>query len=782
MALPFLVLLVIQAAVSVGVRLLTPKPKDPKPQEFKVPDTREGVAIPVVWGTRKITPTLVWWGNPSINGDKRAEGGGWRYYADLHFVLCHGQLDDVSDILFDEKEPRPKTIQDNGDYLVFMVRNDGLFGGIKQSGGIVGDFHVYLGKPAQAASAMLAAMVGTTLPAYQGVAYIAAQHPYLGTSPVLPSVSVIVARFPNQLGLTGGKHKVNTEDSNPACILYEILTDQRWGLGLSSSQIDIPAFQAAGNTLFAEGLGLSPVLDQQTTARDFIQTLLKYVDGVVYAEPTTGKITFTLARADYIVANLPHFHESNGSQPQLTRPDPSTLNNVVRGTFTDRSSGYVERPDELENLAATSAQGGRKHIIDEDLSWITNASTARLVIARMLNAASFPLGKLSDVFNREAWALRPGSAFRYSSTSLGLVEKVFRVTRPQSGSLDDGRIHVDAVEDIFGIAWTGYPALGASGWVDPLSDVTVLAAQKLVEMPYALLSASERRIMTLGVRGSSVTYGYEVWSDPSGGSSYAQTKVVEGTTPSGTLTALLSYTGTSFIVGSGTDINFLGTITAAALAAGENLVIIDNELIAWQTITDNGDGTWTISGCVRGVADTTPATHSAAARAYFLTAGYGQTADAAYPADLTLAAKLLPWNTRGVLAIGSATAISLTTANRAARPYVPSAVKLNAVSYPTTIVGALTVSWSHRNRLGAWDYSNAGATAAGEAGTTYTLRLYGNADTLLRTYTAIAGTSQVWSTEAADSGGSLNTALRAELEAVVGGVVSHQKYNFATTR
>lgn len=72
-----------------------------------------------------------------------------------------------------------------------------------------------------------------------------------------------------------------------------------------------------------------------------------------------------------------------------------------------------------------------------------------------------------------------------------------------------------------------------------------------------------------------------------------------------------------------------------------------------------------------------------------------------YASDLTLNVKLCPRNSRGVLDLSGATAMSLTTASRVWKPLPPGNVKLNGQPYsswPSVTTGDVTLSWSHRNR------------------------------------------------------------------------------------
>ena len=74
-----------------------------------------------------------------------------------------------------------------------------------------------------------------------------------------------------------------------------------------------------------------------------------------------------------------------------------------------------------------------------------------------------------------------------------------------------------------------------------------------------------------------------------------------------------------------------------------------------------------------------------------------------------------------------------------------------------------------------------------EVGTTYTLRIYGESDTLLREESGLTGTSYTYLTadEETDTGFDpprLNTSLRIELESRRGDLTSMNKWNLIVTR
>jgi hypothetical protein len=143
-----------------------------------------------------------------------------------------------------------------------VVNQPELFGGEDREGGIVGTVDVYHGTQTQLADDYLMAVLGVQLPAYRGVAYAVFRHLYIGTSPYPKPPAFVVRRCPNGLALGGGEENI-AGDANPACMLYDLMTDTRWGLGIPSASIDTASFTDAAATLYDEGLGLSMLLDTQ---------------------------------------------------------------------------------------------------------------------------------------------------------------------------------------------------------------------------------------------------------------------------------------------------------------------------------------------------------------------------------------------------------------------------------------------------------------------------------------------------------------------------------------
>ncbi|OGS01548.1 MAG: hypothetical protein A2V88_02675 [Elusimicrobia bacterium RBG_16_66_12] len=771
--------------------------------------------IPVVWGSVYLNdPNVIWWGNIRVS---RTSGQGLYingpvdvdlYVVGVTAVLCHGPVDPLPTYYWDDKPLTPDAIAYNSILEITTVHKNRSFEliarehfvysvmynqptGYLQFGDI---YHFYRGTNIQEPDPAEVAAVGVPLPPYRGVAYAHLGNVLLGASiqgaPPMQRLAVGVARRPNQLGITPGREQI-ANDANPACMLYEILTDTRWGMALPSTVIDVVSFRAAGEALYAEGTGMSLVVNDQTPGRSLIDDILRHIDASLFTDPATGLLTLKLARNDYVFDDLPVFDKSNVLSVELSRPSWTETKNHVRVKYSGQLGS--ERVAAETNLANVQMRGG---IVSLDVSYpgFTSATTAQRAAARDLKTVSYPFARVALEVNRKAWSVRPGGVFRLTWEPLGIVDLVCRVARVEPGLLTNGTIHIDAVEDAFAVNWTGLPVSGGE-WVDPSQPPLPVAAQRLEESPYALAGGLHRQVLTLGSRGPGLMQGYAVWSDPAGGEEYALTNPQAVLTPMGLLDGVMGYKSTTLKIVAGTDLETLFSITPAVLDSGRNLLLIDNEWIAWQDVVRHGDGTATITGCVRGVMDTAPRRHVEGAHVWFPTSGAGLASQTDYGSDITLAAKLRTINMSKTLPLASAGRVTTTTENRAARPYCPTAVLLNGQSYPKALAGELTVSWQHRNRLGAWSFADAGITGSPEASTTYTVRIYGDGGgygqdwgkvwgrlgSLKHTETGLTGTSYLYpaATEMAENGGNMNTFRRITVEAIVSGLGSRQLYDYA---
>jgi hypothetical protein len=495
--------------------------------------------------------------------------------------------------------------------------------------------------------------------------------------------------------------------------------------------------------------------------------------------PRTGKFVLKLARADYTVSSLLVLDASNILELEsFSRPAESELINQVTVRYRDRSTDK-DAAITVHDLAALELAGGVVSSATVDYPGVANGSLASRVALGDLKQLSVPLAKATLIANRQAANLNIGDVFKFTWAEFGIAQLVMRVVRISYGTLTDGRVRIECVEDIFGLPSASYVSPTPTSWISPLTSPAPVPYRRLAEAPWwsvvkRLVGESATARAELDPQGGFVV---ACASRPSGDSlnvklltrqgsaTYAEVETM-GFTPNATVTNAIDEQATVLAIGNGQDLDVVKLDTIAYL---------DNEIVAVKAINLVA-GTVTVE---RGVLDTVPAAHLAAARLWFADAVEALITEQYLSAE-TLQVKMLPATGLGRLAESAAPADSYTFAGRMIRPYPPGNVKINTVMWPTVILGQASVTWAYRDRMQQTVYlvTQSEANIGPEAGTTYTIRVYGESGALRKTVTGITTTS--WSylvaDEVTDSGlGRLNGKLKIEVEAVRDGYACWQR-------
>jgi len=804
----FWLTLLIYVGLQIAYDLLKPKPHFDSPEpsslgDFRFPTIGEGRAIPIVWGTCKLSgPMVTWYGDLEAEAMKEEYQTGlftseevithYRYYLGMQLVLCSGEIDEVLQIRFDNKQPVHRSDEFGWDLFEQSIEYTPgehsttasidacqLFGGEDQEGGVKGQVEIYHGTAGQTADSYLVDQIGSALPAYRHICYAVFKHVYLGTSPYIKDISFVVRRCPNSLALQDGDHDIDG-DANPAAMIYELLTRPpgQNGLGIPVGMIDLDGFREVGATLAAEELGLSMQVDQTSSAKDLILEICRHIDAVVYQEPSTGFLTIKLIRFDYEEEGLPVLDESNCTVTSFSRSSWDETKNQVRVSFLDRGTlllpdevgvsraGFEERSIQVQDLAAIEARGGQVSTLNLNLRGFSNPTNAQRAGARALKTVCYPVASMEISSNRSCWAFRPGTVFKLNWPPLGIEGLVCRVTKVALGELRDGEIVLEAMEDVFAVDWVAYTPPGDSDWDDPAVVLPALTDQAAMLAPYEATKnlptpeGGAQQAVVAAARGTA-------------GLSKGFNAVIEETatrfawfTPSGTLESEITESSTSIVVDAESDALRIASVNDPDHDAGANIAwLVDDsgleEFIAFKTVAIVGNEI-TLSVLARGCLDTAPTAFSADTRIWFLSYGNGVVnINGSGMTEITFQ----PFNNLGGYDIDECPSEQVTAISppRRDRVYCPTDVKFNGMSYPSSISGELTVSWEHRNRLGAWGYADSGKTDTPETDTEYDVLVYGESDTLVHTEEGVTGKSWTYleADEIAESGlGRLNNHLR----------------------
>lgn len=547
---------------------------------------------------------------------------------------------------------------------------------------------------------------------------------------------------------------------NPAHIVYQCLTDIAWGMGYPTASIDNASFTAAADALYAEGFGLSFLWTQQETIENFIQVVLDHIGALLYVRPDTGGFALKLIRSDYDRNTLPLYDaETLISAADYQRQAWGETINELSVVYTDPCTGK-DATVTAQDMANVEIQGG---VVAQTRNYpgIRQAELAQRVALRDLQAVSTPLARIKLTATRAAWQVFPGDVFRLSWPEYDIADVVYRVLAVNRGTLQNGEIIIDVVEDVFGLPDNTYLAEQPGEWVDPANPPAVANYRKFLEAPYwdlvrslspadmAYVDSLSGYLETLAVRPSGSATNYAIQAR-TGSAAFAD--VGNGDfCPSATVGTALGKTTTALTLSNGIDLD---------LVIAGSYAIIDDEYVLVSAI-DASAGTATIA---RGVLDTVPTEHAAGARIWFADGnlGFGSTE---YADGEALDVKLLPATGSGELSASIAPIDLITFDQRQYRPYPPGKLRVNTVEAPEWIDGQseLSVTWAHRDRLAQTAYivTQDESSIGPEAAVSYNLRIYGETDALIHTESG-AGTSYTYPavTEIAEcganNGGTLN--------------------------
>jgi hypothetical protein len=369
--------IVISIALFAANRLLMPKQRREKPGSLTFPSIDEGNNIPVIFGTAQLSPQVVGWDQRSID---MVDDNYPHYYARVMYILCWGPIDVLIDILCETKSvrnnagsyasglgsdpPLPITMDgtfasENLGYIGIDTPN--LLGGKKRSGGLRGMLQIKKGNGLAESSGAVESPLMTILAGvrsfYKDYAVVLlgfdettqvredfdnfpiSGHPFtfgqrffLGANqPNAPALSFIVKRIP-KCDDVDPDHTAIGINANLAVVVWEILTNESWGLGqiTDDGNLDMDTIGTSAATLFREGFGVCVELNEAMEAQQTLVDLMEYCDGALRRNPTTGKIEMKLCRNDYNPDDIPLITPSNSSNLKVSRTQWADTYNEIK--------------------------------------------------------------------------------------------------------------------------------------------------------------------------------------------------------------------------------------------------------------------------------------------------------------------------------------------------------------------------------------------------------------------------------------------------------------------
>jgi hypothetical protein len=393
-----------------------------------------GVNVPVGWGTFRCKCNLVDYLDFGSKAQKAAAKGGstitgYSYSATLVLAICEGPIDSISQVWVDSKTESLAS------------------SGLTLATGAVG----------QSVWSYLTSSHPDHALGYSGLAIVYASNYPLDSGAGTPNHSFEVVRTAS-FGVGG------TPDADPSLVVTDFFTNARygvpsWGTGLLGS---LTQYQ---NYCLAAGLLVSPVIDSQRSASDFLNELLKatnstcvWSEGVLkfiaYGDTAltgNGK-TYTPNVTPVYSLTDDHFVVEKDSPPILVDVmDQSDAYNVIQLEYLDRSNQY-NMAIALASDAANVAQYGMRRKDPDTVHCICASAVAAISAQLFLQRTLYVRGQYKFTLAWPFALLEPGDIVQITDAGLGLSAYPVRII--QIDEDETGGLQVTAEDAPIGIAAT----------------------------------------------------------------------------------------------------------------------------------------------------------------------------------------------------------------------------------------------------------------------------------------------------------------------------------------
>lgn len=500
-------------------------------------------------------------------------------------------------------------------------------------------------------------------------------------------------------------------DCNPAYAIWYILETM---IGLPQSMIATDVFNEAAFTLHGEQLGISIFVNKYQRADQYLENILSHI-GAVLRPNNKGQFELKLIRYDTAPADLPVITEDEVVEPiVLSRGSWDETTNEVKVQYY-RYWRDEDDNDFFKDATVTAQDIAVKEIVGRTISktvklgLFTTQSCAAWGADRLLKQNSYPRAKVQIPVNRYHFGLQCGDAFKLEYAPYGITAMYFRVDRITEEDPTSEKIIIEALEDLDYMAPTGLA--DTADVLTSVVDYTVsdLTDVGILEAPYEIEDSETIYIIPLAGKEKGYELKYILYMSTDGGSSYSAISSVYTFNVVGSVET--EYTedtyevddevGLRVTIPDHESVSQITTRNRDSALAGANLALVGDEIISFETITPDTGDVYVLTGVVRGMFDTVPATHAVGTKFYFFgQAKYVTLTNDEFTIGATRHFKMVPYSALDSADLSTATAISHTFAGRAKTPYPVNTIRANDNSTGATYSasGDIVFTWWPRVR------------------------------------------------------------------------------------
>ena len=585
-----------------------------------------GTNIPVGWGTFRCRCNLVDYLDFKSQSQKAAAGKGgsnttgYTYSATIILAVCEGPIDNITQVWA------------NGKQYVHGSNGSGAADTGTLSATAQLDLSFSHGTIGQTPWSYLVSHHPDHAIGYSGLVIVFDNNYPLDTSASTPNHSFEVVRttgFAVGGGYTG-------PDADPSLIVTDFFQNTRTGVpGWGAGLLDATSLAQYQAYCLAAGLLLSPVIDQQRSASDFLTEVLKATNAtVVWSEGVlkfipygdtalsgNGK-TFTPNLTPVYLLNDDSFVVQNAGEAPLKVDiqDQSDAYNVIQLEYLDRRNQY-NMAIALASDAANVAQFGLRRKDPDTVHVICTPEVAAVSAQLYLQRTLYIRAQYKFALSWAFALLEPGDIVELTDAGLGLSAYPVRII--QIDEDEKGVLSLTCEDLLVGVSHAPLYAMATAAGTQTNTNVAAPpvegAVGPIIFNPPAALTTSGVE-MWAAVAGSGPNWGgANVWVSFDG-TNYEMVGQAAAPARYGILTA-------NFAAGADPDVTDTcsvdlsasgGVLTSAADAVADTsgtLCLVDNELISFSTATLTGPDAYNLTTYIRrGALNTAIAAHASGAK------------------------------------------------------------------------------------------------------------------------------------------------------------------------
>jgi len=573
---------------------------------IQLQSSAQGLPIPLVFGTTKIAPNLIWYGDflataqqssagaggkGGVGGGGGGKGGGgstqYVYQAAFAFALCDGPIQAIGNL-----------------YVNKQVVSLASLG-----------YSAFLGGYSQTAWGYLSSNHPNEALNYRGTAYIANPAYQMGNSPQIPNHNAeIYGRYSNSIS--------GQIDADPSQVITFLATDTKSGAGFPSSRLaSLSVYQAY---CIASGLWISPAYVQQTAASSLLSEIVDATNSAfVYSGGTLSIVpygdqnlnangyTYTAPSVPQYDLNDDDFVKIDGQDPVvLERASNADAYNSIQLNCVDRNNQYNEAVVNAKDSALIDQYGLREKTINAH--FFADLSAARLS-AQLAVQKESKRNKYSFTLDQRYVLLDVMDLVTITDSGLGLNREWVRIQTIDE--TEEGNFDIVAEEFLNGNASSPLHSFQTgAGYAADYNSPPGNANIPIIFEPPIQVAQTGGLEVDISCSGGDNWGGCEIWIS-SDDATFKLAGRVNGKARQGVLSAYLA-TGSDPDTVNTLKVNMTesgGELLSGTMAdadAFNTLCYVDGELISYQTATLTGANLYDLTYLRRGVYGTDITDHA----------------------------------------------------------------------------------------------------------------------------------------------------------------------------